>query len=82
MLRMTLSNCLKTVVAFANSVRIDYPPILFVDVTDDGEPESAIADLDRLPRRLKKNQIKRIHLDVVSHVRLTAISAPQFAWDQ
>jgi hypothetical protein len=38
---------LKTAVAFANSLPIDYPGVLFISVRPDGTPEG-IADLDSL----------------------------------
>jgi Schlafen, AlbA_2 len=44
-------DCLKTVVAFANTVPIGYPAILFVGVRNNGEPEE-ISDLDKLQRKL------------------------------
>ena len=47
-----LGDCLKTVVAFANTAPIGFPAILFVGVTDKGDPEDKTADFDQLQRKL------------------------------
>lgn len=43
---------LKTVVAFANSTPIGYPAVLFIGVTDKGEPEEKPVNLDSLQKTL------------------------------
>ena len=41
---------LKTVVAFANSVPVGYPAVLFIGVKDDGMPEEKAVNLDSLQK--------------------------------
>ena len=49
-----LNDCLKTVVAFANSAPIGAPCILYVGVRDDGRFEEKEKDFDRVQKSLNK----------------------------
>jgi hypothetical protein len=56
--RKTVSDtkdCLKTVVAFANSTPVGYPAVLFVGVRNNGEVENTKADFDELQKKLSKS---------------------------
>jgi hypothetical protein len=48
-----LGDCLKTVVAFANTAPVGYPAILFIGVRDNGDVEE-VGDLDRIQRNLSQ----------------------------
>lgn len=46
------SEALKTIVAFANSVPIGYPGVLFVGVRDNGTPQGGSENLDKIQKTL------------------------------
>jgi hypothetical protein len=48
-----LGDCLKTVVAFANTAPVGYPAILFVGVRNNGDVEEGV-DLDKIQRSLSQ----------------------------
>jgi hypothetical protein len=48
------NDCLKTVVAFANSTPVGFPAVLFVGVRDNGEVENTDTDFDQLQKNLSK----------------------------
>lgn len=48
-----LGDCLKTAVAFANTVPLGYPAILFAGVKDNGEPEDGL-NLENIQRTVSE----------------------------
>jgi len=72
-----LGDCLKTVVAFANSTPVGYPAVLFVGVRDNGEPEGSLSDLDRIQRRLS-DKIAEAYPAIYTMTRILRENEKQF----
>jgi hypothetical protein len=55
-----LNDCVKTVVAFANSAPIGMPCVLYVGAYDDGRPEQKTIDFDSIQKSLN-NKLKSVY---------------------
>ena len=72
-----LGDCLKTVVAFANTVPIGHSAVLFVGVRDNGEPEGANADLDKIQQKLT-GKIAEAYPPIYTATRVLSKDGMQF----
>lgn len=71
-----LNDCLKTVVAFANSTPVGYPAILFVGVRDGGEVEGII-DPDKLQRSVS-SKIANVYPPIYTTTRVLEKDGKKF----
>jgi hypothetical protein len=70
-------DCLKTVVAFANTAPVGYPALLFVGVRDNGEPEGTTSDLDKIQQRLS-DKIGEAYPSIYTLTRVLSVDGRQF----
>lgn len=70
-------DCLKTVVAFANTAPVGYPAILFVGVRDDGEIEDNETDFDRFQKNLS-DDIAKAYPSIYTAMRVLKQDGRQF----